>query len=49
VEAINDKIKATVRMGYGFGNVDNIIALVVLRSPRLPVTLPGRRPSAAAA
>jgi transposase len=31
VEAINNKIKLTVRMGYGFRNIDNLIALVMLR------------------
>ena len=42
VEAINNKIKLTVRMGYGFKNVDNLIALVMLRCSNLPITLPGR-------
>lgn len=30
VEAINNKIKLTVRMGYGFRNIENLIALVML-------------------
>lgn len=42
VEAINNKIKLTVRMGYGFRNVDNLIALVMLRCSNLPIRLPGR-------
>lgn len=31
VEAINNKIKATVRMGYAFRNTDNLVALLMLR------------------
>ena len=42
VEAINNKIKLTVRMGYGFRNIDNLISLVMLRCSNLPITLPGR-------
>lgn len=42
VEAVNNKIKLTVRMGYGFRNIDNLIALVMLRCSKLPLTLPGR-------
>lgn len=42
VEAINNKIKLAVRMGYGFRNVDNLIALVMLRCSNLPIALPGR-------
>lgn len=42
VEAVNNKIKLTVRMGYGFRNIDNLIALVMLRCSNLPITLPGR-------
>ena len=41
-EAVNNKIKLTVRMGYGFRNIDNLIALVMLRCSNLPITLPGR-------
>lgn len=40
VEAINNKVKVTVRMGYGFKNVDNLVALLMLRcggcKPALP-------------
>jgi transposase len=42
VEATNNKIKLTVRMGYGFRNIDNLVALVMLRCSNLPITLPGR-------
>lgn len=42
VEAADNKIKLTVRMGYGFRNIDNLIALVMLRCSRLQPTLPGR-------
>lgn len=43
VEAVNNKIKLTVRMGYGFRNIDNLISLVMLRCSNLPIALPGRR------
>ena len=40
VESINQKIKVTVRVGYGFRNTDNLIALLMLRCsdehPALP-------------
>ena len=42
VEAINNKIKVTQRMAYGFRNIDNLIALVMLRCSDLEVALPGR-------
>jgi transposase len=41
-EAINNKIKLTVRMGYGFRNIDNLIALVMLRCSNVSLPLPGR-------
>ena len=44
VEAINSKIKVTVKMAYGFRNVDNLLALVMLRCGELRPTLPGRDP-----
>ena len=43
VEAINNKIKVTIKMGYGFRNIDNLIALIMLRCSGLPFILPGRR------
>ena len=41
VEAINNKIKVAVRMGYGFRNTDNLVALLMLRCGRLPAPAPG--------
>ena len=42
VEAINNKIKVTVRMDYGFRNTDNLIELLILRCSDSRPTLPGR-------
>ena len=42
VEAINNKIKLAVRMGYRFRNINNLITLVTLRCSNLPITLPER-------
>lgn len=42
VEAINNKVKVTVRMGYGFRNVDNLVALLMLRCGGCRPSLPGR-------
>ena len=42
VEAINNKIKLTIRMGYGFRNIDNLIAMVMLRCSGIDLPLPGR-------
>lgn len=42
VEAINNKIKVTVRMGYGFRNTDNLVALLMLRCSDCKPRLPGR-------
>jgi transposase len=44
VEAINGKIKVTVKMGYGFRNTDNLIALLMLRCSDIKPRLPGRPP-----
>jgi transposase len=44
VEAINNKIKVTTRMAYGFRNIDNLISMIYLRCSNLPITLPGRKP-----
>lgn len=49
VEAINNKIKVTSRMAYGFRNIDNLIAMIMLRCSNLPFSLPGRRPCVKAA
>ncbi len=42
VEAVNNKIKVAVRQGYGFRNIDNLIALVMLRCSDLKPMLQGR-------
>ena len=42
VEAINNKIKLTVKMAYGFRNVDSLMAMVMLRCSGLSIELPGR-------
>ena len=43
IEATNNKIKLTIRMGYGFRNIDNLIALVMLKCGNLNIQLPGRK------
>ena len=43
IEAVNNKIKVTIRMGYGFRNIDNLIALVRLRCSDYNIILPGRK------
>ena len=43
LEAVNNKIKVTLRMGYGYRNVDNLIALVMLKCGDETITLPGRQ------
>ena len=42
VEAINNKIKVTVKTGYGFRNTDNLIGLLMLRCSDCRPLLPGR-------
>ena len=42
VEAVNNKIKVAIRQGYGFHNIDNLIALMMLRCSDLRPSLPGR-------
>lgn len=42
IEAVNNKIKVTIRMGYGYRNIDNLIALVRLKCGSNIVMLPGR-------
>ena len=42
VEATNNKIKLTIRMGYGFRNIDNLIALIMLKCGGYNLELPGR-------
>jgi transposase len=43
IEAINNKIKVTIRMGYGFRNIDNLISLVRLKCGGYDIELPGRK------
>jgi len=42
IEAVNNKIKVTIHMGYGYRNIDNLIALVKLKCGDDIVSLPGR-------
>ena len=42
VEAVNNKIKVAVRMGYGFRNVDNLVSLLMLRCSDVRPAIPGR-------
>ena len=42
IEAINNNIKVTIRMGYGYRNIDNLIALVKLKCSGVNVALSGR-------
>jgi len=43
IESMNNKIKLTIRMGYGVRNMDNLIALIMLRCSDLQPQLPGRK------
>ena len=43
IEAVNNKIKVTIRMGYGYRNIDNLIAMVRLKCGGFDVRLPGRK------
>jgi len=43
IEALNNKIKVTIRMSYGFRNIDNLIALVRLKCGGFDISLPGRK------
>ena len=40
LEAFNNKIKATIRMAYGFRHADNLIAMIKLRCSGLTTHLP---------
>ena len=42
IEATNNKIKLSIRMAYGFRNLDNLKAMIMLRCGDLVVHLPGR-------
>ncbi len=41
-EATNNKIKLIIRTAFGFRNVDNMVAMVMLSCSELHPTLPGR-------
>ena len=43
LEAVNNKIKTTIRIGYGYRNLDNFIALVMPECGGLNLKLPGRQ------
>ena len=43
VESINNKIKVTVTMGYGFRNTDNLISLLMLRCSDIRPQLPWKQ------
>ncbi|WP_080554372.1 transposase [Ligilactobacillus ruminis] len=42
IEAINNKIKLSIRMAYGFRNIDNMMAMIMLRCSGMRVELPWR-------
>lgn len=42
IEAINNKIKLSIRMSYGFRNIDNLFSMIMLRCGGLTIKLPGR-------
>lgn len=44
MEATNNKVKLTLRMAYGFRNIDHLISAIFLRCGNLPIYLPGRHP-----
>ena len=48
IEATNNKIKLTIRMAYGFRNIENLISLILLRFGGIPFSLPGRSDTGAA-
>mgnify|MGYP002624639065 CR=1 FL=1 len=42
IEAMNNKIKLTIRMAYGFRNIENLKDMIMLRCSHIPIFLPGR-------
>ena len=40
---MNNRIKTTIRIGYGYRNLDNLIALVMLKCGGLNLQLPERQ------
>ncbi|WP_394877519.1 transposase [Bifidobacterium longum] len=43
LEAVNNKIKTTIKIGYGYRNLGNLIALIMLKCGGLNLRLPGRQ------
>ena len=44
MEATNNKVKLTIRMAYGFRNIDHLISAIFLRCGNLPIYFPSRQP-----
>lgn len=42
IEATNNKIKLSIRMAYGFRNIQNMLDMIMLRCSDIPIELPGR-------
>ena len=42
LEAMNNQIKVIIKMAYGFANIENLIALIMLRCSEFEIDLPGR-------
>ena len=42
LEAMNNKIKLSIRLAYGFRNIESLIAMIMLRCSRVDIQLPGR-------
>lgn len=42
IDAINNKIKLTIKMAYGFRNTDNLLSWIMLRCSAVHPNLPGR-------
>ena len=42
IEATNNKIKLSIRIAYGFRNIQNMIDMIMLRCSDIPIFLPGR-------
>lgn len=40
IEATNNKIKLSIRMAYSFRNMDNMLAMIMLRCSNIEVALP---------
>ena len=43
LEAVNNKIKTTIKIGYGYRSLDNLISLVILKCGELNLQLPVRQ------